>query len=263
MPPLRRFARRQLVTHRARARQVRNVGGVHLELLHTAVLLFDAHVQLAGNGVVDVLNAERPRRHLRFIQHAPLLADHHLGVGFRHAGHFRRIAAQVGRQHAVVGSQTDAGKAQAVENVGVQVILPHRQPRTQRRDRPIGVIAAPVELFVSRLRRSGLVVEVGLPVGAQAPGAQVGAAGAVAAQAVAAAAFLVLLRLGVDVIVKQQPGNTVIPARRRIPVFRAVLQIGLWDVEIQRGTGEIAARFHPRQTGGVKAAAAVCPVQRA
>ena len=219
VPPLRRFARRQLVTHRTRPRQIRNVGGVHLELLHATVLLFDTHVQLAGNCIIDVLNAERPRRYLRFIQHAPLLADHHLGVGFRHAGHFRRIAAQVGRQHAVVGSQTDAGKAQAVENVGVQVILTHRQPRTQRRDRPVGVIAAPVELFIGRLRRTGLMVEVGLPVGAQTPGAQVGAAGAVAAQAVTAAAFLMLLRLGVDVIVKQQPRNTVIPARRRVPVF--------------------------------------------
>ena len=82
VPPLRRFARRQLVTHRTRPRQIRNVGGVHLELLHATVLLFDTHVQLAGNCIIDVLNAERPRRYLRFIQHAPLLADHHLGVGF-------------------------------------------------------------------------------------------------------------------------------------------------------------------------------------
>ena len=90
---------------------------------HAAILLFNPNIQGAGNGVIEVANAKRPRRHQCFIEHAALLADHHLGIGPGNTNHFRRIATQVGRQLVVIGVECNTGKAEAVEQVRIQVVL--------------------------------------------------------------------------------------------------------------------------------------------
>ncbi|KAG1239663.1 hypothetical protein G6F68_018415 [Rhizopus microsporus] len=80
-----------------------------------AILLFNADIQVATDGVIKVLDAERTRRHLGLVQDTALLPYHHAGVAARHARDFRRVAAQVRRQHAVIGGKAGPRIAKAPE----------------------------------------------------------------------------------------------------------------------------------------------------
>ncbi|GDG91556.1 hypothetical protein BvCmsKKP036_02030 [Escherichia coli] len=84
-------------------------------------------MQGAGNGVAQILNTERPRRNLGFINDAAHLADGHFCRGVRHPGNIRGVAAQIGRQHLVVGADAAADIVKAVENIGVEVIFAERK----------------------------------------------------------------------------------------------------------------------------------------
>ncbi|MNV62049.1 hypothetical protein D3C71_1545780 [compost metagenome] len=90
-------------------------------------MLFHAHVQLAADSVVQVLNAERARRHLRVVKHAAQLPHDDARIAAGHAGYFGRIATQVWRQHAVVAGQAGARIAEAAEQIRVQVVFAHDQ----------------------------------------------------------------------------------------------------------------------------------------
>ncbi|GDG91563.1 hypothetical protein BvCmsKKP036_02031 [Escherichia coli] len=71
---------------------------------------------------------------------------------------------------------------------------------------------------------------VRLPVGAQTPRAEVRSDRAVTADVVTViAALFIVAGLGVNAVVGNQAGNTIVPAGRRVPVHIAVFQIGLWQ----------------------------------
>ena len=130
MLPVGRLTACQLVAHRPRTRQIRNAGGVHCEILNTAVLFFDAHIQLTTDRIVKVLDTKGARRHLSVVKHPALLADHHASVGAGHARDLGGIASKIGRQHIVVTAQVGACVAEAAEQVGVQVAFADNQART-------------------------------------------------------------------------------------------------------------------------------------
>ena len=123
MPPLLRAAHHQLIAHLAGAGQERHRGGVDVIFLHLAVLFFNADVQCTGDRIAKILDAERPRRNLRFVNHAAHLADGHFRGGVRHAGDIRRIAAQIRRQHLIVGADTATHVVKAVENIRIKVVF--------------------------------------------------------------------------------------------------------------------------------------------
>ncbi|SAJ21678.1 Uncharacterised protein [Enterobacter cloacae] len=131
MPPLRGFTRRQLVAHRTRARQVGNRSRRDLKDLHAAVQLFHPYVERARDGIIQFLNAKRPGGHLRFVYHASLLADGHFAARTGDARHFGCVATQARRQHTEIGIQANAAKAEGIEDIGAEVIFPHRQLRFQ------------------------------------------------------------------------------------------------------------------------------------
>ena len=93
---IRRPPARQLVSNLPRARQVRNACGVELEGLYRTILLLYPHIQRTGDGIIEVLIRKGPAATRVFIQHAPLLADDHPGVGLGQPHHFRCVTAQVG-----------------------------------------------------------------------------------------------------------------------------------------------------------------------
>ncbi|BCT32770.1 hypothetical protein PproGo58_22650 [Pseudomonas protegens] len=134
--PVRRPPGGHFVAHRAGAAEVGNARRVQLEFLNAAVLLLNAHIQLAAHRIAQVLDAKGPRWHLGVIQNAPLLRDQHPRIGPRHATDFRRIAAQVGGQHVVTGGQTGTGVAHAAEQVGVQVVFSQAEVGAQLGNRP-------------------------------------------------------------------------------------------------------------------------------
>ena len=107
----------QLVAHGAGARQVGNIGRLNLKGGDAAILLFNAYIQGAGYGIIEILDTERTCRHQRFIEHTALLADNDLGIGPGNADDFRCIAAQIGRQLVVIGVQCKAGKTEAIKHV--------------------------------------------------------------------------------------------------------------------------------------------------
>ena len=153
-----------LVTHRPWPGQVGNAGSIDGKCLHAAILLFYPYIQLPGNGIVNVLNTERPRGDLGFIQHPALLGDHHFGVGSCHACHFGGITTQVRRQHAVIGDQADAGKAKAVKDVGIQEVFTQGKLRPKGRNSLVGVVAAPVPA-IARALTIAPMIQPRLPVG--------------------------------------------------------------------------------------------------
>ena len=164
------FAQRHVVAHVARSGQVRNGGGIHLEGRDGAVLLFHLDVQLTAHRAVEILNGERPGGHGGFVQRAAFLRECDLGVALGDAAHFRRVALQVGRQHALVAGQVEAGEAIGVEHPGVEVDLAQRQLGGLHRQRAIGVDLVPVETGAAI---AGLLIVIGLVVCAQAPGAHI------------------------------------------------------------------------------------------
>ncbi|MNJ45599.1 hypothetical protein D3C77_407010 [compost metagenome] len=148
MFPVGGFTGGQLVAHRAWTGEVGDAGGVHLKFLDAAVLLFDAHIKLARDRIVKVLDTKRARRHLGVIEHPALLANHHPRVGAGHAADFRGIAPEVGGQHVVVAAQVDAGVAKAAEQVRVQVVFADDQVRAQRRHGAQRIKTAPGEIVL-------------------------------------------------------------------------------------------------------------------
>ncbi len=181
------FAAGEFVTHAARTGQIRDGGGIDAKGLHAAVLLLDAHVKLAGDGIIEILNTKWTGSHLRFINHPSLLANGDFGVGFGDTGYFRRIATQVGRQHVVIAGDRRTKIAKAVKHAGIEIVLAQRGFRLERRQRPIGVKACPGE-FLAIAARATILLH--LPVRTQAPGTGVNATGAVAAHTLAFSAVL-------------------------------------------------------------------------
>ncbi|MNM92822.1 hypothetical protein D3C81_1051700 [compost metagenome] len=223
-------------------------------------MFFDAHIKLAGDRIVKVLDTKRARRHLGVIEHPALLANHHPRVGAGHAADFRGIAPEVGRQHVVVAAQVDAGVAETAEQVRVQVVFADDQVRAQRRHGAQRIKTAPGEIVLGRLVVTAL--HLALPVAAQAPGAQVDAGGAVAAEVVATTfTALALGGLGVEVVVEQHPGNAFVPARGRVPVGRGVFQLVLGDAQVKRRSAQVATCLHARNANEVQAGAVVPPGQ--
>ena len=127
MPPLLRAAHHHFIAHLALTGQERHRGGADVVFLYLAVLLFNTHMQGPGDGIAQILNTERPRRHLGFINHAAHLADGHFCRGVCHPGNIGGVATQIGRQHLVVGADAAADIVKAVENIGVKVILAERK----------------------------------------------------------------------------------------------------------------------------------------
>lgn len=123
VPPLLRAAHHQFIAHLAGASQERHRGGVDVIFLHLTVLFFNADMQRTGDRIAKILDAERPRRDLGFVDDAAQLADGHFRGGVRHAGDIRRIAAQIRRQHLIVGADTATHVVKAVENIRIQVVF--------------------------------------------------------------------------------------------------------------------------------------------
>ncbi|VUX11953.1 Uncharacterised protein [Escherichia fergusonii] len=84
-------------------------------------------MQRTGDGIAQILNTERPRRYLGFVNHAAHLADGHFRRGVRHPGNIGGVAAQIRRQHLVVGADAAADIVKAVEDIGVKVIFAERK----------------------------------------------------------------------------------------------------------------------------------------
>lgn len=80
--------------------------------------------------ICSVPETESPRSRMRngppglgFVDDAAQLADGHFRGGVRHAGDIRRIAAQIRRQHLIVGADTATHVVKAVENIRIQVVF--------------------------------------------------------------------------------------------------------------------------------------------
>lgn len=80
------------------------------------------------------------------------------------------------------------------------------------------------------------MVVLPLPVGAKTPGTQVKPCGSVAAERldIPAARAGKTRRLSVKVVIKNSPGNTVIPASGWIPVVSGIFQICLGNIQVER-----------------------------
>ena len=156
----------QLIADGARAGQIRYRSGGHLKDLYAAVQFFHANIKSPGNRIIQLLDAEWPRRDLSFIQYPALLADRHFTARARDTRHFRRIAAQTWRQHAEIGIQAYAAETERVKDIGIQIILADGQLRFQRGDCAVQVVAAKGKIFIGV---SAAFVPVCLPVGARAP----------------------------------------------------------------------------------------------
>lgn len=124
MVPVFRTPHHHFVTHLPLAREEWHRCGGNVIFLHLTILFFNADVQCAGDGVADILNAEWPGGNLGFVKYPAHLANGDFCTAVRHAGDIRRIAAQVGRQHLVIGADAAADIVKAVENIGIEIIFP-------------------------------------------------------------------------------------------------------------------------------------------
>ena len=125
--PLLRTSHHDLIANLAWASEVWHRGGADVIFLHLAVLFFNANMQRTGDRITKILNTKRSSRNLRFVNHTPHLADGHFCCGVCHAGNVWRVAAQIGRQHLIVSTDTATNIVKTIKNIGSEVILAQRQ----------------------------------------------------------------------------------------------------------------------------------------
>ena len=108
--------------------RLRNRSIGHRKVFGAAVGFGHGHVEVAAvSGGVQVLDLERPWRHVRFIDHLAVLPDRHPRVRLRRTTHHRRVAAQRFGQHAVVSGELHTAERHAVEYVARRVRIAQRQ----------------------------------------------------------------------------------------------------------------------------------------
>ena len=127
MPVQRDLAAINPVTQRTGTRQIGDGGRIHLKLLYRTIDPLHPDIQHPGDAVAELLDPEWPGSHLGFVDNAPLLTHHYLGVGLGYSHHFGSITTQIGGQHAVIGDEGCPGKAKAIEQRVATVQLANQQ----------------------------------------------------------------------------------------------------------------------------------------
>ena len=108
----------QSIFHLTVTHQIRHAGkgqGV-LRLAAVAPLNGDREIA-AGRGWIEIFQHKRPRRNRGLIDNVTVLANRHRGIAARDAAHFRRVTAQAGGQHIVIGLQGNPTQANGVKHL--------------------------------------------------------------------------------------------------------------------------------------------------